>query len=224
MSDYVLNCGDCVKYLQGLEAESVDLVVVDPGYQSLEKWRAIGTTTRLKKRWFPIFPDSLFPEFLQEIHRALKKNTHFYLFCDWTTLRLVAPLGEAAGFKLWKPLIWDKMDMGTGYHYRTQHEFILFFEKGKRALNSKSIPDVLRHKKIYNKYPTQKPVSLLEVLIRQSSRKGQMVVDPQMGSGSTGVAALRLGRKFMGCDISREAVDLAKENLADAGTLLAGIE
>ncbi|WP_366944968.1 hypothetical protein, partial [uncultured Bradyrhizobium sp.] len=45
------------------------------------------------------------------------------------------PFGEQAGFKFWKPIVWDKVQIGMGYHYRCRYEFVLFFEKGKRRLN-----------------------------------------------------------------------------------------
>ena len=105
---------DAVAWLRALPAESVDLVVTDPPYESLEKHRAIGTTTRLKHSkassndWFTIFPNDRFPELFSEIYRVLKKDAHFYLFCDPETMFVAKPVGEQAGFKFWKPLIWDK--------------------------------------------------------------------------------------------------------------------
>ena len=79
---------DSVSWLRSLPEESVDLVVTDPPYESLEKHRAIGTTTRLKHSkassndWFTIFPNARFPELFAEVYRVLKRNAHFYLFCD----------------------------------------------------------------------------------------------------------------------------------------------
>ena len=105
---------DAVAWLRTLPSESVDLVVTDPPYESLEKHRAIGTTTRLKHSkassndWFSIFPNARFPELFAEVHRVLRRNTHFYLYCDPETMFVAKPLAEAAGFKFWKPLIWDK--------------------------------------------------------------------------------------------------------------------
>jgi hypothetical protein len=111
---FQLTQGDAVAWLRTLPAASVDLVITDPPYESLEKHRAIGTTTRLKHSkassndWFSIFPNARFPELFTEVYRVLKKDTHFYLFCDPETMFVAKPLAEAAGFKFWKPLIWDK--------------------------------------------------------------------------------------------------------------------
>jgi len=63
-------------------------------------------------------------------------------------------------------------------------------------------------------YPTQKPIKLLERLIRALCRKNHTVVDPMMGSGTTGVAALNLGRRFIGNDISVIASDTAKARIS----------
>jgi len=218
--DYQLGQLDAVAWLNGLPAESVDLLVTDPPYESLEKHRAIGTTTRLKHSlassndWFSIFPNQRFPELFRAVHRVLKPDTHFYLFCDQETMFVAKPMAEAAGFKFWKPLVWDKRKIGMGYHYRARYEFILFFEKGKRRLNDLGIPDVIECPRVLKGYPTEKPVRVSEVLIEQSTERGDLVADPFMGSGSIGVAALGQGRRFIGNDIADNAHRLARERLA----------
>jgi len=204
-------CDDAISWLSTLDSASVDLVITDPPYESLEKHRKIGTTTRLKvsdassNQWFKIFPNERFENLFQEVFRVLKSNSHFYLFCDQETMFIIKPIAEKIGFKFWKPIVWDKVCIGMGYHYRARYEFILFFEKGKRKLNNLSIPDVLECKRVYRGYPTEKPVPLLETLISQSTIQGDVVIDPFFGSGSTLVAANNLDRKFLGCDISELA-------------------
>jgi DNA modification methylase len=111
---FQLTQGDAVAWLRTLPAASVDLVITDPPYESLEKHRAVGTTTRLKHSkassndWFSIFPNARFPELFAEVYRVLRKDSHFYLFCDPETMFVAKPLAEEAGFKFWKPIIWDK--------------------------------------------------------------------------------------------------------------------
>ena len=222
-SSFALTQGDAVDWLRSLPAASVDLVITDPPYESLEKHRAIGTTTRLKHSkassndWFSIFPNTRFPELFAEVHRVLKKDCHFYLFCDPETMFVAKPLAEAAGFKFWKPLIWRKDRIGMGYHYRALYECVLFFEKGKRKLNNLGIADVLDAPRIINGYPAEKPPEVSEVLIGQSSQPGQLVIDPFMGSGSVGVAAVRRGRDFLGNDLCAEAVEIARTRLREHG-------
>src|SRR6478736_1101356 len=79
---------DAVEWLRAQPAESIDLLVTDPAYESLEKHRAIGTTTRLKHSkgssndWFAVFPNARFGELFAEAFRALRRNSHLYLYCD----------------------------------------------------------------------------------------------------------------------------------------------
>ena len=214
---------DAVAWLRSLPAASVDLVITDPPYESLEKHRAIGTTTRLKHSkassndWFTVFPNARFGELFEAVHRVLKKNAHLYLFCDPETMFVAKPIGEAAGFKFWKPIIWDKRKIGMGYHYRARYECILFFEKGKRRLNDLGVPDVIEAPRVYNGYPTEKPVALGDVLVRQSTSPGDLVADPFMGSGAFGVAALLAGRNFAGTDVGAEAGRITRTRLLEAG-------
>lgn len=226
MSDvgtFFLNQGDAVAWLRTLATSSIDLVVTDPAYESLEKHRAVGTTTRLKQSkgssnaWFEIFPNARFPELFAEIYRVLVRNAHFYMYCDQETAFIAKPLAEAAGFTFWKPLIFDKKTIGMGYHYRARYEFILFFEKGKRRLNDLGVADIIEAPRVRNGYPTEKPVSVSEVLVRQSTAPGELVIDMFMGSGSVGAAATGLGRRFGGNDLSQDAVDLTRARLLAAG-------
>jgi len=150
---------DAIRLLQSLPDQSVDLIITDPAYESLEKWRATGTTTRLKKskgssnEWFKTFPNSSYPEFFRECYRVLKLGSMLYMFCDEETRDIVttgfSPQSGAslecclqtpsdilehaplldAGFKYWKALIWDKYHCGMGYHWPAQHELIIMAER-----------------------------------------------------------------------------------------------
>lgn len=210
---------DAVDWLKTLPSESIDLVITDPPYESLEKHRKIGTTTRLKNsagssnQWFDIFPNSDFPALVEQIYRVLKNNSHFYLFCDQETMFVIKPIAEDFGFKFWKPIVWDKCAIGMGYHYRARYEFILFFEKGKRKLHDLGMPDVLQEKRVWRGYPTEKPVPLIEKLITQSSSVDDLVIDPFFGSGATLIAAANLDRRSEGADIATSAHEFVNNRI-----------
>jgi len=220
---FSLSQSDAVQWLRTLPNEHLDLIVTDPPYESLEKHRAIGTTTRLRHSlassndWFDIFPNERFPELFQEAYRVLRPNSHLYLFCDQETMFIVKPMAEAAGFRFWKPLVWDKMKIGMGYHYRARYEFVLFFEKGKRKLNNLGVADVIAAPRVFRGYPTEKPFEVAQILITQSTDSGAIVADPFSGSASTGFAALKNGRHFAGCDTSSQAMDLGRARLTGIG-------
>jgi site-specific DNA-methyltransferase (adenine-specific) len=241
---FTLHLGDCVEWLRSLPDQSVALCVCDPAYSSLEKHRAIGTTTRLKQsksssnEWFPVIPNDYFVPLMEQLYRVLAKNAHLYVFSDQeTAFDVTKPTGLAAGFTWWKAIIWvktkgydskraipedkevhqDEIAIGMGYHWRASHECISFLEKGKRKLNHLGWPDVLPAARVRDAYPTEKPVSLVRTLIENSSSPGELVIDPFTGSGAHGEAALRAGRRFAGCDISPKSIDLARTRLSRFG-------
>lgn len=216
---YKIECKDAFDWLHKIAGNSVDLIITDPPYESLEKYRAIGTTTRLKNskassnEWFPIVSNKRFEELFSHFYRVLKNNRHFYLFCDVETMFVAKPIAEKVGFKFWKPLIWDKVRIGMGYHYRSRYENILFFEKGKRRLNDLSVSDIITCPRIHQGYPTEKPVGVSETLIKQSTLPDELIIDPFLGSGSVAEASIRNKRVFWGCDIKEEAIKLARQRL-----------
>ncbi len=223
MKTYLLGQDDAVRWMEKVPDGAIDCIITDPPYESLEKHRAIGTTTRLKRSkgssndWFAVFPNERFPEFFTEAFRVLRRNSHLYLFCDAETAFHAKPLGEAAGFKFWKPLVWDKMRIGMGYHYRARYEFILFFEKGKKKLNDLGVPDIIEAARVLGGYPTEKPTQVSDVLVRQSTKEADVVMDPFMGSGTVGESALSAGRRFCGSDRSELALSLTRERLSALG-------
>ena len=197
---FELSPQDAVSWLRDQPAESVDLLITDPAYESLEKHRAdrhhdaAEAQQVVEQRLVPDLPErALRASCSSEAFRVLRRDTHFYLFCDAETMFVAKPEAERAGFKFWKPLVWDKRTIGMGYHYRARYEFILFFEKGKRRLNDLGVADVISVPRIHGGYPAEKPVEVSEVLIGQSSQPGDVVADPFMGSGSVGVAAAAAG-------------------------------
>jgi site-specific DNA-methyltransferase (adenine-specific) len=92
---------------------------------------------------------------------------------------------------------------------------VVFLEKGKRRLANLAIPDVLEFPRVSGGYPTEKPVELCEVLVQQSTVEDEIVVDPFMGSAAAGVASVRNGRRFIGCDVQGASMELAAKRLTE---------
>lgn len=242
----VFRC-DAFEVLKLIPDGSVDLVVTDPPYASLEKHRDSKARIRKYERdkkagklkgsriprlreWFPIMPNERFPELLSELYRIMVDDSHCYIFCDDETsdvikaacLAMAQARGEKNAFVWWKRIVWDKGHGGQGYHYRNAHEFVVFLEKGKRNLNSKSYSSVLPCKRVSkgslggrDPGPTEKPVSLITTLIENSSKPDDLVFDPFCGRGATGVAAVFSGRQFLGFDVQRKAVRVARSRLRE---------
>jgi site-specific DNA-methyltransferase (adenine-specific) len=230
---------DAFELLSTLPDESVDLLVTDPPYESLQLHRARGTTTRLTTNWFTTVPDARLPELLAAVYRVLRRDRHFYLFCDEVTADVIKqqqgigaerlPNGARrceAGFVYWKELVWAKTTLdgariraGTGYHYRAASERILFFEKGKRPLADLGIPDVLLAPRSTVPGPAVKPNPVVRALILQSSSPGELVVDPFCGTGVVGVEARAHGRRVLLGDIDLAYLDPSLADLAPPGSI-----
>jgi site-specific DNA-methyltransferase (adenine-specific) len=97
---------------------------------------------------------------------------------------------------------------------------VLFFEKGKRKLHDLGIADIIEVPRINGGYPAEKPPEVSEVLIKNSTEPGALVIDPFMGSGSVGVAAVRNARDFRGNDLCLEAMEISRQRLLDEGAVL----
>jgi DNA modification methylase len=125
-------------------------------------------------------------------------------------------------------IVWDKGPMGMGWHYRRSYETVLVGEKRggpcKWYDNTKSVENIIRPgqygiRKIIpssDQHPTQKPWQLASHFIGLHTAPGDVVFDPFMGSGQTGIAANRLGRSFVGCEIDPHWFEVAKTGIADA--------
>lgn len=211
--NYSLYNLDYLKFLSEIKDNSIDLIITDPPYSSLERHRKIGTTVRLKDNWFKTIPNESFPQLFKEFYRILKNNSHLYVMSDSETMFVIKPMGEQSGFKFWRPLVIDHKSISMGYHYRGRVSYVLFFEKGKKKLNDLGISDLLEGKRVRGKYATEKNVSISETLVVQSSSKYDIVLDPFMGSGSTGEACLKHNRFFIGNDLSAKAFSLSEDRL-----------
>lgn len=197
--------GDCLEELPKLQDESIDCVIIDPPY-------GIDYQSNYKKeKYDKIINDgtesyNLLKNSLRELKLKMKKNSHIYIFTSWKVLEGVKPLVEEF-FEVKNCLVWNKNNWSMGDldgNYAEKYELILFATKGKRKLSS----DISRPVNVIDcsrtgntEHPTQKPVDLLKQLIKNSTKKGEVVLDCFAGSGSTLKAAQEENRKWIGIEI-----------------------
>lgn len=215
---------DAVAFLRGMEAGSADLIVTDPAYSGMNRRLKLGSGKiigRYKEagrdgaKWFEEFDDTEenYRAFLAECFRVLRMDSHIYLMFDSYSLLTLGPLVRQV-FQVKNILCWDKANIGLGHYFRRRHEFIVFASKGKRALNLRSFPDVWKVRRMIKAaYPTQKPTEIFELMLRASALPGGLVCDPFVGSGSSAIAALRCGCRFVGGDISARAMEFARKRI-----------
>lgn len=157
-----------------------------------------------------------FEEWLPEIYRILKNGTHCYIMVNARNLKDLQQAAENAGFIFQNLLVWDKGNSLPNKYYMNSYELILMLCKGAaKNINNMGTSNILRVSNIMrNKHhPTEKPVELMKILIENSTNKSEIVLDPFMGSGSTGIAASLLNREFIGFEIDETYYKLANERI-----------
>ena len=201
---------DCLEILAGLPDKSVDCVITDPPYGIDFQ------SHRRKEKYDKIQNDndlSFLDDLNKELFRVMKDNTHIYQFCAFKTIDKFKIAFEKY-FDLKNIIIWNKGNFGTGNYYRYKYEFCLFGLKGDRKLKSRAIPDVIDCDGTSNKlHPTQKPTELIKIFVEQSSEEGGVVLDPFMGSGTTGEVCKMLNRDFIGIEINKDYFDVAENRI-----------
>jgi DNA modification methylase len=159
-----------------------------------------------------------FGDWLPLAHAALRDNAQAYFMTNGRNIKAMQAAAEAAGFRLHTVLVWDKRTALPNKYYQNVTEFALFMFKGKAFTisdpASKNLVSIFQRDE--SDHPTEKPVSLMEFWIGNSSHVGETVLDPFMGSGSTGVAAAKLGRRFIGIELEPKYFDVSCRRISGA--------
>lgn len=231
IGDCTLYLGDCLEVLPTLEP--VDAVVTDPPYCSgaaTEASRGAATHQGLRSEtirsgrfgWFN--SDNMTTAGLCELLRSMcvrapvVDSGSILTFCDWRMVTMLAPAMESAGWRLRNLIVWDKGHFGAGTGFRPRHEMIIHLTRRAPVFHSASVGNVISHSRVGGdrEHPTQKPVHLMADLLEVVSARGGQVVDPFMGSASTGVACVAMGRRFIGIEADPGYFDIACRRIEEA--------
>lgn len=230
---YHLELGDALDFLPTLTPGTVDAVITDPPYSSggftrgdrmqdsRTKYVSTGAAHMLKAfggdsrdqrgylAWCTLW--------LAACYRACKPGALACVFTDWRQLPTTSDAFQAAGF-VWRGAgVWDKKNgrpvLGR---FQQRAEFVVWGTKGPRptagpcghGVYAEATPPTSKRLHI-----TEKPVGVMEWLLTPVV-PGGLILDPFAGSGSTGVAALRTGREFLGCEMDPDIHAAAAKRLA----------
>lgn len=223
MSSYQLYQGDCLEIMKQIPEGKIDLLITDPPYKTITGGDSNGANSERPKgmlqgnRKLFKHQNIKISSWMPEIYRVLKEGSHCYIFTN--SLNLQEMLNEAtkAGFKLHNLLVWEKNNCTPSQYYMKNCEYVLFLRKGKAKWINNIGDSKTVHKFnniIGNKlHPTEKPVDLIEYYLLNSSEPNDIVFDPFMGSGSTGEAAVKNNRNFVGIELDEKYFNIAKERL-----------
>ena len=193
---------DCLKVLPQLPQHSIDTVMVDPPYGIDFQ------SNRLKRKRPKILNDKTpFLSFIPLLKPLVKDTGCVMVFTKWTVQdRFISTMNEN-GLKVKNIIIWDKVSHGMGDLKRTfapRYESILFSPMDGFSFQGKRPEDIIKFDKIPHQrlvHPNEKPVEMLEYLISKTTPQGGVVLDCFMGSGASGIAALKLGIDYIGIEL-----------------------
>ena len=200
MTDVKLYLGDCLEVMRGMPDKSVDAVITDPPYgigEDIRKADASGRTEfTTTKRWDLKIPDK---EYFEEMFRIGNDQV------IWGGNYFVDYLRNS---RCW--LIWDKMQKFSGADAELAWTS---FDKSTKVFRKSRVEFHSEEKKMH---PTQKPLSLMKWVLENYTNEGDTILDPFMGSGTTGVACVQTGRNFIGIEIDPTYFAIAERRIKEA--------
>lgn len=238
--DFTLLNGDSFQLLKQIEEKSIDMIFADPPYFlssggiSCKNGKQVNVNKGewdKKENYDDI--QKFTKEWIEESYRILKKKCSIWISGTYHNIFDVKKALDEVGFKIINIIIWKKTDPPPLIYKnkcRFSYEFIIWADKGNGhiynydemfKINKKELEDVWilpavsMNEKKYGHHPTQKPECLLERIIKASTIENQLILDPFMGSGTTGVICKKLNRKFIGIEIDTNYFNICKKRLAN---------
>lgn len=213
---------DALKGLKEVPSKSIDLVIMDPPYKinSGKGGGAFGGDKRGYHAEIKILSDGITNEILDELVRVMKK-INIYIWCNKNQIRQYVDYFEDLGCTT-DLLTWHKTNPvpTCNNKYLSDTEYLLYFRKdgvpmyGTYQTKKKYYvtPTNKKDKELYN-HPTIKPLEIITNLVLNSSQKGDTILDPYFGSGTTAVACVQTGRNFIGFEIKHEYCKIARRRV-----------
>jgi len=220
MANIDLHLGDCLNVMREMDDNSVDAVVTDPPYGI-----AYQSARRTDKRdWFPVIEGDgeVDLEWIAHSYRVSKNPACLFCFCRWDVERDFMDGIGAAGWRVRSQVVWDRGIHGMGdlgRQYAPCHDLAWFATKGDYRFPNKrprSIYHIDRLSACALLHPTQKPLALMKAILNDLTVPTSVILDPFMGSGTTGVACVQTGRNFIGIEIDPTYYAIAEKRIAEA--------
>lgn len=234
--NHSLHLGDCNEVFSQIKDKSVDLVITDPPFgisyksnrQRVDRKKSVkgyGSVVVRDHYFNHIQEDDKLPlKWLIDAYRVLKDNCAIYIFTHWKKWHELFPAVESAGFSVKNMIVMNKSNHGMGNlrHWAGKHELLLFATKGKHELSFPkgrkndiwNVPVKFSGSKRF--HPNEKPIDWLVPIIENSSKEKDVILDPFMGSGTTGVASIRMSRQFIGIEKDTEYFYIAEKRIEAA--------
>ena len=219
-----LHNGDCLEVLANIADNSIDLVLTDPPYNIARNnnFHTMGRKGIDFGEWDKGF--DLF-SYIDLLPRVCTKDANVVIFNDWKNVGEIAKYAETKGFVIKDMLRWEKsnpMPRNRDRRFIVDYEVAVWLTmpKAKWTFNRQSetydrplFKGSLVSGNEKTEHTTQKPIWLMKEILQVLSNEGDTVLDPFMGSGSTGVACKELNRNFIGVELDKQYFDIATKRI-----------
>jgi len=215
-----LRQGDCLEVMKSIPDSSVDAIITDPPYNIARK-NNFATMGRAGIDFGEWDKNADIFSYINECSRVLNKNGSFIVFNDWKNLGDISRYAENQGFETKDMIRLEKsnpMPRNRDRRYITDYECAIWFVKKNAKWVFNRQDDKYQRPKFVASiesglHPTQKNLSLMESLVKIHTNSNDIVLDPFMGSGTTGVACRRLDRNFIGIELDEGYFDIATKRI-----------
>lgn len=228
-SEGCIVCGNCLEIMPDMPDGCVDAVVTDPPYGTEGLGGGYGRRHnhdpegRHGRRISNDTDLSVLEGGAPLIYRLCGANAWLFTFCAARRRYEATEALVAAGWEPYGEYIWDKARPGLGYTIRYSHETALVCRKGEPERSHGALLSVTRCPVFGTPiHPHEKPSEVLQPLVQFASIGDGLILDPFCGSGTTCVAAKKLGRRWIGIDIDEGYCDTARNRLRDTERPLFG--
>ena len=218
---------DAYKVLKQIPDNSIDLIVTDPPYL-IDNTNA-GSNTPLSKSIqlmnnelkSGLLTEGITNDILEDFVRVCK-NINIYIWCNHKQIPQYLDFFVTKNGCKFDILIWNKTNATPLFNnkYLTDKEYCLYFRRGGYcnpssydAAKTVYYQPINAKDKIRYEHPTIKPLNIIENLIKNSSKEGDVVLDAFMGSGTTGVACKALKRDFIGIELDQHFFEIAENRI-----------
>lgn len=213
-----LYCADCLDILPEMAAGSVDAVVTDPPYGINTKSDGSGKINPWGDRVNAAF---WYREWIERCRKIMLGRGCLWSFMNWRSIVTFQKASDDLGWPIESLLIWDKEWIGPGgcKGLRPSYEMVALWAGDEFAITDRGIADIRRSpwsSAKPNGHPAEKPIDLMRWIIKISTQEGDTILDPFMGSGTTGVACAQTGRRFIGIEISPAYFEIAVKRIEKA--------
>lgn len=219
--------GDCLEVMKNIPDKSVDMILTDPPYDisrdnNFKTMNRRGIDFGEWDKGFDII------KWLEIGSQKLKSGGNMIVFCDWKKITPIIEEMECNGIIVKDLIRWRKtnpMPRNRDRRFITDYEVAVWgVKKGKWTFNRLSDtyerPEIIsgvtpKSEKSYGVHPTQKPVEVMSWVVQRLSNEEDIILDPFMGSGSTGVACKNTNREFIGIEKDKEYFKIAERRIGD---------